>query len=941
MESKFNDKPKVSDFDKAYLLAQQIYEDGFRQTTFPELYAWLKTQLDITGLSNTAGLPEPMPTPGANLSTDAANQWVILTPGIYHQPGHASIEVDEGQIVIAQSNGTYYNIIRPINLPRGENGKTIEKFNSSKVDGYTAGSQIVENDKIYEVKLGQSLAEGQKPSENPSKVDIILKGASDLAEVVESSYITKETITLSTDNTEQGSISTSTPFSYYFKVESSSRLRSKSLTYKNSLRSIKMRLPSGFQMAFRIYNEQGKEVFDTYWQENGYIYKDLKDGYSFAWLVKKTTGNINPSEITSDFKIDVTSLANPYKVEYLSLNLIEDGTIGGGGSGGVLVPATIPGTRVRTQGFIYTFNEPLFLKSLLSEDYSYYIHQYTPEADYLGIYTGAIISDQSLQIELEKGYIYRINFLKKDNSSLSVSDIENNITISSAKEEDDDSDLFYKKIIPFDVIEYSQGGWGGTRDKVSSPSNPTYYTRIGINTFQVLTRDYIEVHVPIGFNVSVVLYTPSTIYDSTWLIGGVVHSIDARNYDTYTISVRRANNSNIDTSVIDENFYISETTSKEDVVNKLDSTGSSVGGGRVFNINPTVKMIAHRGFHKIAPENSLDAYVHAGLMGFDLAECDFLPTADGELVLMHDDTINRTMRNASDYSTISTPVNVKDKTLAELRSDYVLISPIVKYRRRIPTLEEYFMVCKEYGLRPLPEIKATGTTNADVLKAYEIGCKIMGKDNFAFCSFSYALLDYARTLSPDLELYYIGASILGTNHAGTSNSRENPKNIWYQSFASVTKELVDQYHTKGMRVGVWTVTGSGFDDNYAKGLDEIAGDVLGANIKTSSAFHASDLDFNDFSHNGEVINNQLLLDNNKILSAKSKDVYFLGNIFLRLRFKGEIQIVSNNLNETVTSSEFITKTYQLAVSNDIPSLLITSKSDGSVVDEVYFAYNKC
>lgn len=51
---------------------------------------------------------------------------------------------------------------------------------------------------------------------------------------------------------------------------------------------------------------------------------------------------------------------------------------------------------------------------------------------------------------------------------------------------------------------------------------------------------------------------------------------------------------------------------------------------------------AHRGFTRSAPENSLQAVLDAIEAGFEAVEIDVRHTKDGELVLMHDATIDRT-----------------------------------------------------------------------------------------------------------------------------------------------------------------------------------------------------------------------------------------------------------------------------------------------------------
>ena len=56
----------------------------------------------------------------------------------------------------------------------------------------------------------------------------------------------------------------------------------------------------------------------------------------------------------------------------------------------------------------------------------------------------------------------------------------------------------------------------------------------------------------------------------------------------------------------------------------------------------TVMICAHRGFTRSAPENSLQAVLDAIEAGFEAVEIDVRHTKDGELVLMHDATVDRT-----------------------------------------------------------------------------------------------------------------------------------------------------------------------------------------------------------------------------------------------------------------------------------------------------------
>jgi glycerophosphoryl diester phosphodiesterase len=68
---------------------------------------------------------------------------------------------------------------------------------------------------------------------------------------------------------------------------------------------------------------------------------------------------------------------------------------------------------------------------------------------------------------------------------------------------------------------------------------------------------------------------------------------------------------------------------------------------------------AHRGASGQAPENTLAALELAISLGADMAEIDVQPTADGQLVVFHDDTLERTSNGTG---------RVTAQTLAKLRS---------------------------------------------------------------------------------------------------------------------------------------------------------------------------------------------------------------------------------------------------------------------------------
>lgn len=97
---------------------------------------------------------------------------------------------------------------------------------------------------------------------------------------------------------------------------------------------------------------------------------------------------------------------------------------------------------------------------------------------------------------------------------------------------------------------------------------------------------------------------------------------------------------------------------------------------------------SHRGGVYYTPENTMPAFEYALKAGYDFIETDPQLTRDGVVVLMHDDTINRTCRNP-DGSRIAEPVKVSDATYAELMQYDAGIALGEEFRgTRIPRLDE-------------------------------------------------------------------------------------------------------------------------------------------------------------------------------------------------------------------------------------------------------------
>ncbi len=113
--------------------------------------------------------------------------------------------------------------------------------------------------------------------------------------------------------------------------------------------------------------------------------------------------------------------------------------------------------------------------------------------------------------------------------------------------------------------------------------------------------------------------------------------------------------------------------------------------------------IGHRGASGLAPEHAFPAYDLALKQGADYIEQDLQLTADGVLVVLHDETLDRTARPTEESAPGDCTGLVKTKTLAQIKTCEVgswFNETYTQYAKpgyvglKIPTLEQVF---KRYG----------------------------------------------------------------------------------------------------------------------------------------------------------------------------------------------------------------------------------------------------
>jgi len=114
-----------------------------------------------------------------------------------------------------------------------------------------------------------------------------------------------------------------------------------------------------------------------------------------------------------------------------------------------------------------------------------------------------------------------------------------------------------------------------------------------------------------------------------------------------------------------------------------------------------VRHNAHLGFSALCPNNTMPAFEMAAECHF--RSCIVVPkvTLDGVLVCIHDDTINRTARDAEGNAP-SEPIYVWDKTYDELLEwEYGSYKNEIYKGAKLPRLSEFFDLCVRTGMKPM------------------------------------------------------------------------------------------------------------------------------------------------------------------------------------------------------------------------------------------------
>jgi glycerophosphoryl diester phosphodiesterase len=211
--------------------------------------------------------------------------------------------------------------------------------------------------------------------------------------------------------------------------------------------------------------------------------------------------------------------------------------------------------------------------------------------------------------------------------------------------------------------------------------------------------------------------------------------------------------------------------------------------------------VAHRGAPIAAnePENSLPAFKNSKKLGFKIVETDLQLTKDGQWVIMHDHTLDRTSTGKG---------TVKSRSLNYIKK--LNLKGSKNESLSIPALDDFLSLCSSEALIPILDIKPNEmeitSENYDSLLISLSKHDLLDKSIFTSSS-KEALSELRRRDNLTTIAVMMDAS---QDNLEFAKKLENA--FIYTNHENLTDEKIDLISKNNLRFGVWTIN----DEKVAK-----------------------------------------------------------------------------------------------------------------------------
>jgi glycerophosphoryl diester phosphodiesterase len=215
----------------------------------------------------------------------------------------------------------------------------------------------------------------------------------------------------------------------------------------------------------------------------------------------------------------------------------------------------------------------------------------------------------------------------------------------------------------------------------------------------------------------------------------------------------------------------------------------------------------HRGNPAEYPENTLASFRSAIELGVDMIECDIHLSADNQLVVIHDDTVDRTTDGSGP---------VREMTVEQLRR------LDAGRGERIPMLDEVFeLVAGRCGL--VIELKHGQLPYLGLEELLLGRLRQTGViDDVTVISFHHEWVGELKQMEPGLVTGVLEVVPSGDPVQLLSRYQAD---VYLPHYSAATRELVDSVHASGRAVGVWVVD----DEEAVQSVRASRPDFIGTN----------------------------------------------------------------------------------------------------------------
>lgn len=268
--------------------------------------------------------------------------------------------------------------------------------------------------------------------------------------------------------------------------------------------------------------------------------------------------------------------------------------------------------------------------------------------------------------------------------------------------------------------------------------------------------------------------------------------------------------------------YIGDRGIATDVFdNHLENALSTI---RNLNHEGNCNAVNHKGFSRIAPENTLPAFLLSKKMGFSKVECDVALTADFVPVLLHNDTIDDTSDGTG---------RIDELTWEQVSAyDFGSWKDAAYAGTHIPKFEEFMELCHDIGLHPYIELKNTATFDQeDIDNIVSIVNQNGMRGKCTYISASPQYLEYVKNADSAARLGYVVPVVTITVTTQCQNLKTSDNEVFVDcNYTGLTDEHIESCRTLNIPIEVWTVNDIITMEGLSPYITGVTSDWLNVNV---------------------------------------------------------------------------------------------------------------